>query len=91
MSDYTPTMEVVRDALTFPRERLGEPRPISSEAFDRFIAKVKADALREWADAQDALIEKFPDRSNEAGRAVSHLWTKAVRTRADRLEGATNE
>lgn len=44
---YVPTMEVVRDAVTFPRERLGEPRPVSGEAFDRFVAKIKADAVRE--------------------------------------------
>lgn len=46
---YVPTVEVVRDAVTFPRQRLGEPRPISGEAFDRFVAKIKADSLREAA------------------------------------------
>ena len=44
MSDYTPTTEVIRDAVSFPRERLGEPRPIKPEAFDRWLEQVKAEA-----------------------------------------------
>lgn len=57
---YVPTMEVIQDAVTFPRERLGEPRPISPEAFARFIAKVRADALREFADKWGDGVEGFP-------------------------------
>ena len=44
MSDYTPTTEVIRDAVAFPRERLGEPRTIKPEAFDRWLEQVKAEA-----------------------------------------------
>lgn len=44
MTDYTPTTLVVRHAVTFPRERLGEPRPIKPEAFDRWLDQVRADA-----------------------------------------------
>ena len=47
MTDHTPTTDVVRDACTFPRERLGEPRPINPEAFDRWLAEVKAEAWDE--------------------------------------------
>lgn len=47
MSDYTPTTEVIRHALAFPRERLGEPRPIKPEAFDRWLEQVKAEAWEE--------------------------------------------
>ena len=47
MSDYTPTTEVVKHAVTFPRERLGEPRPIKPEAFDRWLDHVKAKAWEE--------------------------------------------
>lgn len=47
MSDYTPTTEVIRHALAFPRERLGEPRPIKAEAFDRWLEQVKAYAWEE--------------------------------------------
>ena len=47
MSDYTPTTEVIRHAVTFPRERLGEPRPIKPKAFDRWLEQVRAEAWDE--------------------------------------------
>ena len=47
MSDYTPTTEVVRHVASFPRERLGEPRPIKPEAFDRWLEQVRAEAWDE--------------------------------------------
>ena len=47
MSEYTPTTEVIRHALAYPRERLGEPRPIKTEAFDRWLNRIKADAWDE--------------------------------------------
>ena len=39
MSDYTPPTEVIRQAVTFERNRLGEPRTISVEKFERWLAK----------------------------------------------------
>ena len=51
MSDYTPITEVIRDAVSFPRERLGEPRPIKPEAFDRWLEQVKAEAWEEGHNA----------------------------------------
>ena len=50
MSDWTPTTEVIRHAVTYRRERLGEPRPIKPEAFDRWLEQVKAEA---WDAALD--------------------------------------
>ena len=47
MTDYTPTTEVIRHAVSFPRERLGEPRPIKPEAFDRWLEQVKSEARDE--------------------------------------------
>ena len=47
MSDRTPTTDVIRDACTFPRERLGEPRPIKPEAFDRWLTQQRAEAWDE--------------------------------------------
>ena len=38
MSDYTPNTDVIRQAVTFERNRLGEPRTISAEKFDRWLA-----------------------------------------------------
>ena len=39
--DYTPTTDVVRHALTFPRLRLGEPRHMTPEAVDRWLETVR--------------------------------------------------
>lgn len=56
MTDYTPTTLVVKHAVTFERERLGEPRPIKSEAFDRWLKQVKAEAWHEgYGQALNAL------------------------------------
>ena len=38
MSDYTPPTEVIRQAVTFERNRPGEPRTIKVEAFERWLA-----------------------------------------------------
>lgn len=51
MSDYTPPTEVIRDAVSFPRERLGEPRPIKPEAFDRWLNEIRAEAWEEGHNA----------------------------------------
>ena len=71
MSDYTPTTEVIRHALAFPRERLGEPRPIKPEAFDRWLEQVKAEAwgkgfadgvnhdLGDWENAPSAINNPY--------------------------------
>ena len=42
-----PTTEVIRDAVTFPRDRLGEPLDISPERFEAWLARVRRDAARE--------------------------------------------
>ncbi|MGP5050205.1 hypothetical protein ACTXI9_01725 [Brachybacterium alimentarium] len=49
-----PTNEVIRDAVTFPRDRLGEPLDISPERFDAWLAQVRRDAARA---ALDGLAE----------------------------------
>ena len=38
MSNYTPNTDVIRQAVTFERNRLGEPRTIKVEAFERWLA-----------------------------------------------------
>lgn len=42
-----PTTEVIRDAVTFPRNRLGEPMDISAERFDKWLESVKAEVWDE--------------------------------------------
>lgn len=77
---YVPTVEVVRDAVAFPRERLGEPRQISREAFDRFVAKIRAEALREAAEILPAPVGlKCNAECHDADRIT-------LRIRADRIE-----
>lgn len=53
LANTTPTAEVIRDAVTYPRDRLGEPLDISAERFDAWLAQMKRDAAR---GALDGLI-----------------------------------
>lgn len=60
-----PTNEVIRDAVTFPRDRLGEPLDISPERFDAWLAQVRRDAAREALDGlADGLTEAAADPTN---------------------------
>lgn len=47
LANATPTTDVIRDAVTFPRDRLGEPLDISPERFEAWLARVRRDAARE--------------------------------------------
>lgn len=47
LAKRVPTTEVIRDAVTFPRDRLGEPLDISAERFDAWLASVKAEVWDE--------------------------------------------
>src|SRR5699024_2890068 len=53
-----PTTEVIKDAVTFPRDRLGEPLGISDERFEAWLRSVRRDAARE---ALDGLAEAMMD------------------------------
>lgn len=92
---YVPTVEVVRHAVTFPRERLGEPRPIDGAAFDRFIEKVKADALRETANDLAADIDKATTKTQRRHMqyAIAMLGGRATRIEhhARKLQEAIND
>ena len=50
LASATPTTDVIRDAVTFPRDRLGEPLDISPERFAAWLARVRRDAAREALD-----------------------------------------
>ena len=77
MTNYTPTTEVIRHAVSFPRERLGEPRPIKPEAFDRWLEQVKAEAwdkgytsgrsnaMRRMSDEPKAPLTRNPYRQEQ--------------------------
>lgn len=56
LANTTPTTDVIRDAVTYPRDRLGEPLDISAERFDAWLAQVKRDAAR---GALDGLVQAF--------------------------------
>ena len=47
LADATPTTETIKDAVTFPRDRLGEPLDISGERFDAWLREVKRRAYDE--------------------------------------------
>ena len=44
LASTVPTTDVIRDAVTFPRDRLGEPLDISGDRFDAWLARVRRDA-----------------------------------------------
>lgn len=66
---FTPTTEVVKDAACFPRTRLGEPRGIDPDAFERWLSAIRAapeihidniDGKRadEWLATHDAEVRR---------------------------------
>ena len=63
LAGTTPTTEVIKDAVTFPRERLGEPLDIAPERFEAWLSRVRRDAAREALDRlrQDELAMIPPD------------------------------
>lgn len=67
--DYTPTTDVVRHAVTFPRLRLGEPRNMTPEAFDRWLADIRREARAEgWDRREDDLtstLNPYRDHPHE--------------------------
>ena len=55
-NEYVPTTDVVRDAVTFPRRRLGEPRDMTDAAFDRRLtAHTRAACAIAWDKAVRAM------------------------------------
>lgn len=61
-TEYTPTIEVIRHALAYPRERLGEPRPISNAQFDRALAAHDREvAAKAWDEGLDAGRDRWMD------------------------------
>lgn len=75
LANTTPTTEVIRDAVTFPRDRLGEPLDISGERFDAWLAQVKRTAARE---ALDGLADHSDSRDGDGvkGRlgSIIRIW-----------------
>lgn len=91
MNDYIPSYDVARNNYATGRDVWTEGDTPSLEAFDefdRFIAQVKADALREaakWVDdlaVHDGLMYKeFDD-----GEIEEKCIPDALRDRADKIE-----
>ena len=72
--EHTPTTDVVRDAVTFPRRRLGEPRDMTEAAFDRWLAAHDAE-IRETATREERwrCIALIRQRFGTANRAADWL------------------
>lgn len=67
-----PTNEVIRDAVTFPRDRLGEPLDISPERFDAWLAQVKRDAWEEGAQHGSRSPGYYPDENPYGHEEEAH-------------------
>ena len=66
MTDYTPTTEEVRRAVTSFNEHFDHPRAaeFDGDLFDRWLAEVKAQA---WEECSDAYILKITGHSTNGG------------------------
>ena len=76
LADTTPTSEVIKDAVTFPRDRLGEPLDISAERFEAWLARVRRDAAREALDGLAKRATALAEGGN-VGSFRIHWWTVA--------------
>lgn len=77
-SNWTPSYEVVKDAVTYPRDRLGEPLDMTKEQFDRFLNHERAEAIRHVATGfidWDILYGHEPETDDyrEAMKNVAYL------------------
>lgn len=75
MSDRNLTTEVVKDAVTFPRTRLGEPRTINAEDFDRWLARVKKQAA---AEAVESFANTFQGDSYQGSEIAARGQARAT-------------
>ncbi|MNW51299.1 hypothetical protein D3C74_287830 [compost metagenome] len=76
--EYTPRTDVVRHALTFPRLRLGEPRPMTPEAVDRWIETIRQEERERIA--QDIEVEMRRHDAAQVGfSAVGDAYAAAAR------------
>ena len=66
MSEYTPTTDEVREDFAYPWEGFKQNREGRLAAFDRWLAQVKAEALRDAAVALDNCTEA--DVNNAIGQ-----------------------
>lgn len=88
---WTPTYEVLLDALTYPRDRLGEPLDMTKEQFDRFLNHERAEAIRGVATGfidWDILYGHEPESEQyrENMKTVDYLEHQA-----DRLETVSDD
>ena len=60
------------DAVTFPRDRLGEPLDISPERFEAWLARVRRDAAREALDGLADVHRRHASESDQAAASDVH-------------------
>lgn len=54
--------------------------------FDSVIRRIQAEAIRTWADFQDAAIRNIAFAADDEDRAEVNRWTVSARVYADRIE-----
>ena len=86
LADMIPTTEVIKDAVTYPRVRLGEPLGISPERFEAWLARVRREAKAE------ALIDAAEDLFYDRDIDRPMYGHRELYDRADRIKkGNSNE
>lgn len=89
MSDYTPkeaTVKVAWSEFLYLQSHGMKHVDDSRAEFNRFIAKVKADAVREWADFQEQTLQTHIQAADPEDMEEVQAWTAAARKYADRIE-----
>ena len=77
--EHVPTTDVVRDAVTFPRRRLGEPRDMTEAAFDRWLAARDAEVREQTLAPIRAALDGHPVCDvHPDDDPVSCGWKRAV-------------
>lgn len=86
LAKRVPTTEVIRDAVTFPRDRLGEPLDISAERFDAWLNIVKAQAIRDVATGFIDWEVVYGHEEATPETEASHATADYLNDCADRIE-----
>ena len=74
-----PTTEVIKAAVTFPRDRLGEPLSIPADRFDAWLDQVRRDAAKEALDATEARADRA-EAALQRVRAELDTWMHRCQT-----------
>lgn len=91
-SDYVPTVEEVRTDYVLAYADRDSSQLLAGAAFDHFIAKVKADALREAGQRMRAQVERATEYQRfTEHELIEHGIEHVLNEYADRIESGDGQ